>query len=123
MSTLDINKLEKEKKRFIIYSIICIIFTFIYELFSHGVISYYMILSFIFPLLGFIEIVILCKKNKLVKINSHNFFKASLLTFTLGSILKGILDIYGTTNKLIIIYLILGLILLVLSIITYLKKN
>ena len=37
--------------------------------------------------------------------------------------MKGVLDIYGTTNKYLIIYLIVGIILLVLSIIKFIKSN
>ena len=114
LSTLDI---KKEQIRFYIYTIFCILFTIIYQQFSHGVISYYMILSFLFPLIGLLETQFIINKNKNIKIISHNLFKSSIITFTLGSILKGVLDIYGTTNKLIITYLILGLILLIISII------
>ena len=120
MSILDI---KKEKKRFIIYILFCILFSFIYEQFSHGVISYYMILSFLFPFIGLLEIFVIMNQKLAIKILSHNLFKASILTFTLGSILKGVLDIYGTTNRFIIVYLLLGLILFLLSIITYLKKE
>lgn len=116
LSTLDI---KKEQTRFYIYTLSCIIFSFIYEIFSHGVLSYFMILSFIFPLIGLIEIIILKKIN----IKSHSLFKSSLLTFTLYFILKGILEIYGTTNKLITIYLILGFSLLIISMYYYFKKN
>ena len=115
MSTLDI---KKEQARFYIYTLSCIIFSFIYEIFSHGVLSFYMILSFIFPLIGLIDILILKKIN----IKSHNLFKSSLLTFTLYFILKGILEIYGTTNKLISFYLIFGFSLLIISIYYYLKN-
>ena len=65
----------------------------------------------------------LINQNFNAKVLSHNLFKSSILTFTLGSIPKGVLDIYGTTNSLIIVYLILGLILFILSIILYLKKD
>ena len=77
-----------------------------------------MILSFIFSLSILIETSIL----KIINIKSHNFFKSSIITFTLGFIIKGILDIYGTTNSLLLLYLILGIILFILSIFFYIKK-
>jgi len=115
LSTLDI---KKEQIRFYIYTIFCILFTIIYQQFSHGVISIYMILSFIFPLTILIETNIL--KN--INIKSHTLLKSSIITFTLGFIIKGILDIYGTTNSLLSLYLIFGIILFILSIFFYIKK-
>ena len=77
-----------------------------------------MILSFIFPLTILIETNIL--KN--INIKSHTLLKSSIITFTLGFIIKGILDIYGTTNSLLSLYLIFGIILFILSIFFYVKK-
>ena len=120
---MSISDIKKERKRFIIYILLCILFSFTYEQFSHGVISYYIKFSFFFPFVGLLETFIVKNQKLTIKTSSHNLFKASILTFTLGSILKGVLDIYGTTNRLIFVYLILGLILFLLSIITYFKKK
>ena len=116
---LSILDIKKERKRFIIYIISSIIFSLIYELFSHGVISYYMIFMFIFPFIGLLNIILLKRKKE----NSHIFFKTSILTFTLFFLIQGILEIYGTTNRLVIIYPIVGLSLLIISIILYLRKD
>lgn len=115
--------LNKEKNRIIIYTLFCIIFSSIYELFSHGVISLYMCTSFIFPLILLIEDLIIIKKKINIKNTSHNLFKSSIFTFTIYFIILGVLEIYGTTNKLVIIYPILGLSLLLISIIVNLKKD
>ena len=123
MCILDIKDLKKEKRRFIFYTIFCLIFSIIYESFSHGVISYYMLLSSIFPLIGLIEILFIIKQKLKIKVTSHNLFKSSILTFTFYFIIKGVLEIYGTTNSLVIIYLIIGFNLLLLNIFTYLKKD
>ena len=113
--------LNKEKKRVIIYTLLCIIFSIIYELFSHGVISIFMCTSFIFPIILFIEDFIILKKKLRIINYPHNLFKSSIFTFTIYFIILAVLEIYGTTNKLVIVYPILGLILLLLSIVLYLK--
>ena len=101
--------IKKDIKFYSIFTIFTLIFGIIYELFSHQVYSNYMIYAFIIPLLlGIIYIIFKELINK-------DIYKLSVITFTIGSILKGILDIYGTTNNLIYVYLIVGIILLLLS--------
>lgn len=123
MSILDINDLKNENKFIIGFSIFILIFGIIYEMFSHGVVSYYMIFAFLIPLIDFlINTIFINSKIKVNKI-SKNLFSMSICTFTFLSIIKGVLDIYGTTNNLIFVYLIVGLILLVTSIILFIKTE
>lgn len=123
MSILDINDLKNENKFIIGFSIFILIFGIIYEMFSHGVVSYYMIFAFLIPLIDFlINTIFINSKIKVNKI-SKNLFSMSICTFTFLSIIKGVLDIYGTTNNLISVYLIVGLILLVTSIILFIKTE
>lgn len=123
MSILDINDLKNENKFIIGFSVFVLIFGIIYEMFSHGVISYYMIFAFLIPLINFlINIIFISGKIKINKL-SKNLFSMSIYSFTFLSIIKGVLDIYGTTNNLILIYLIVGLILLVASIILFFKTE
>lgn len=75
--------------------------------------------AFLIPLLGLISIFTLYVLKIIPNKVSINLFNASVITFTFGSIMKGFLDIYGTTNRLIIIYPIMGLILIFLSVITF----
>ena len=123
MSILDINDLKNENKFIIGFSVFVLIFGIIYEMFSHGVISYYMIFAFLIPLINFLINTNFISSN--IKINklSKNLFSMSICSFTFLSIIKGVLDIYGTTNNLIFIYLIVGLILLVTSIILFVKTK
>ena len=123
MSILDINDLKNENKFIIGFSIFILIFGIIYEMFSHGVISYYMIFAFLIPLIDFLINTIFI--NSQIKVNklSKNLFSMSICTFTFLSIIQGVLDIYGTTNNLIFVYLIVGLILLVTSIILFVKTK
>lgn len=112
MYTLDIKKV---KITYLIISIICVIFSSIYEYFSHGVYSIYMLVpgSLLF-IMGFILVPLMSKLFDRISFNLYNSFLACLLT---GSYIKGILDIFGTTNDLIYVYLIADIIFLLLTII------
>ena len=118
--------IEKQIKKYFILSIVVLIISIIYELFSHGVISYYMILSFLIPLImgtGIYYLIYKINKKSIYKLSSQ-IYNSSILTFLLYFILNGILEIYGTTNNKINIYLLLGFLLLITSIILniYYKK-
>lgn len=115
-----------------IFAVFCAIFAAIYELFSHRVYSPYMICAFLFPVcLGMVPDIIrlkLCKSPKYLQKagqinrgheNSH-IYEISLVmqqcgiyTFAVGSIFRGILDIYGTTNALSAVYWWTGAVLFI----------
>ena len=107
----------------IIFSIFCLIFGFIYELYSHNVYSIYMGLSFIIPLLLAILLFIVYKLNIKLNIKSIILLNLLMITITMYSIVKGILDIYGTSNSLINIYLYSSIILVILSITFNFKRE
>ena len=48
-----------------------------------------------------------------------NLYHAAIAALTVGSIMKGVMDIYGTTNILIRLYWIAGIIFLAASILVY----
>ena len=102
-----------------VFAAFCAIFAAIYEHFSHQVYSPYMICAFLFPVcLGIVPDIIrlkLCKSPKYLQkagqiYSRHDIshiYEISLVmqqcgiyTFAVGSIFRGILDIYGTTNVL-----------------------
>lgn len=89
----------------------CVIFSAVYEHYSHEVYSAYMIYSFAFPLFGgtlpFI-IISIYRPELSPDRASLNLYNAGIATLTIGSIMKGVLEIYGTTNDLINIYWIAG---------------
>ena len=119
MSTLDI---KKKIKIFTIITIITFLFCIIYEHFSFGVISKFMVLAPIIPLtLGVLVYVKLLKVKKLGYTES-SLYSNGIYTLLIGSILQGVLEIYGTTNRLIWVYLIVGLFLIIMSMIKYIKK-
>ena len=94
----------------------------VYGLFGHGVYSYFMTYAFMIPLLaGAVPHLISALKSrepaevlnpfayKLAGItakilDAKDAQLAVISTLTAGSILKGVLDIYGTTNRLLIAY-------------------
>ena len=84
-----------------------------------------MIFAFIFPLIGFI-LSIAYKYNLIKRFPNKiatNLFDASLATLTAGGLLQGFLEIYGTTNSLIIIYPVVGLSLCLISLIVYFNQD
>ena len=52
-----------------------------------------------------------------IKIKTNKLYNASVITLTIYSLIRGFLEIYGTTNNLINIYLYTSIILFIISII------
>ena len=91
---LDIKDLKKENIFIIGFSIFTLVFAIIYECFSHGVVSYFMILAFLIPLLNLIlNCIFIYSKFKVTRL-SKNLISMSIYTFTFFSIMKGVLDIF-----------------------------
>ncbi len=125
LSTLAINKRKRARKigmNYLLFSIFLALFAFIYEKFSHNVYSNYMIFAFLFPLLlGFIPFTFLSRKiTRYIRIPTYHM---AIITFTIGSIMQGILDIYGTTNQLISWYWYFGLTMILITIIMILLQK
>ncbi len=113
LSILDIKKI---RKNYILFSLFLLIFMIIYESFSHEVYSSFMIYAFTIPLIfGFILSYI--KKDYL-----NTLYNLGIITLSIGSIFQGALEIYGTTNRLVYIYLICGIILIIIGIIKSYRK-
>lgn len=89
----------------------------VYEVFSHGVWSAYMVYAFAFPLvLGVLPFSWLALHRKPLPSRwCCQLHHAGTATLTVGSIMEGVLAIYGTTNQLTLAYWIVGLTLLALS--------
>jgi len=109
---------------YILVTIFCALFGAVYEYFSHEVYSYFMLYAFIFPLVSagaFLGMSLdLMKKSP--SVGTRNLYHSGIATLTVGSIMRGVLDIYGTTNWLINIYWVVGSLLVVISIICYLVQ-
>ena len=112
------RKAQKDAAVFLGVSILTGLFGAIYELFSHEVYSYFMIYAFAFPLLlGTLPYLMLSLSGGTRYPNAlyRNLYHAGIATLTTGSIMRGVLDIYGTTNSLGNIYWFVGVPLLVVA--------
>lgn len=116
-------------KTFFVYllvSVLVVLFSFIYELFSHQVYSCFMIYAFVFPLIGgaipflVIELFPTAIYPKAV---SRNLYHSGIATLTMGSLMQGVLEIYGTTNSLMVVYWIIGIAMTAIGIITFLIQH
>ena len=100
------------------------LFGAVYETFSHEVYSYYMIYAFAVPLLlGAMPCTLLLLGKKHPGKIALRLWNSGIATLSVGSIFQGVLEIYGTTNSLIIVYPIAGGILMLLSLTALLVKS
>ena len=97
-------------RNYLIVAAICAAVGVIYEYFSHNVWSVFMIGAFAVPLvLGVLpNLVIAIGRLKTPGLAAENLYACGLATLTLGSLLKGVLQIYGTTNELLDYYWLVG---------------
>ena len=88
----------------------CAVFGAVYERFSHGVYSRFMIGAFAVPLLlGALPFFLLRKAGKpFPGALPADLIHAGAAALTVGSITRGVLDIYGTTNSLVLVYWLAG---------------
>ena len=98
-------------------SVFVFIFGQIYEYFSHGVYSNYMIFVFLIPFAGLFIPSLLNKLifKKEILDNALLPWKCGIATLTAGSLYKGILEIYGTSTTFEIFYLITGIAFCILA--------
>ena len=124
MSTSDINRMKKTAKTGFVYlfiSLLCILFGAVYEYYSHEVYSYFMLYAFVIPLAGgalpffAMAFCTIPMPNRV----SRNLYHSGIAALTTGSLFEGALEIYGTTNRLVSVYWILGVLFLLAGIILY----
>lgn len=109
--------IKKDMIRYGFFTILCIIINIVYSKFSHNVSSVYMSYMFIIPIIGFI--ISIFNKTNLYK----NLIACSTLTITLSSLLEGIVQIAGTDSKMVYVLLIIGIFLLIIAVLTRIKKS
>ena len=116
LSVLDIKK----NRPFLVWlgmTLFCILFAVIYEMFSFGVYSKHMILMFLYPLLlGALPCLIFNR-------STGRFWNDGILLLTGGSLLAGVLEIYGTSSSLTDMIWWLGIVFLMLELIVFLLKT
>ena len=117
MFILDTDKkrtyMAKTAFRYLLFAVFVMVFGQIYEYFSFGVWSAAMVYAMAIPLiLGALPALYLAISEKSRRMPGRIpllLYHAGILTFTVGSAANGVLSIYGTTNRLIFVYLITGM--------------
>ena len=120
------KEIEKLVFTYLIVTLVCAGFGAVYEFFSHGVYSYYILYAFMIPFLGgtVYFYCILYFRSNIPGCIARRFQHFGILTLTVGCMVCGILEIYGTTNRLVIFYFIVGGMFLVIGNFMYLlQKN
>lgn len=111
---------------YLLTAMLCALFGAVYELFSHEVYSFYMIYAFVFPLAGGVfPFLLLCvlRIPRYPNIISGQLWHSGIAAFTVGCIIRGILDIYGTTNSLSQWYWYIGIFLTAAGLISFLQQK
>lgn len=129
LSTSDIKKSRREIEKlvftYLLATIVCASFGAVYESFSHGVYSYYMLYAFMIPLLGgtLPFSYVLYFRSKIPRPMARRFHHFGISALTVGCIFCGVLEIYGTTNCLVIVYFTVGGMFLFLGNLMYLLQK
>lgn len=125
----DRTMTEKIRRKTLVYlavSALFLLFGAVYEHFSHGVYSYYMIYCFAFPLVMgcffWTVMTVLKRRPKFCKLFC-DFHAAAIFTFTLGSVFKGVIEIFGTDSSLAPVYWFVGAALELAAIISLVYVN
>ena len=114
----------KKTIRYLFLSLFVFVFAQIYEYFSHGVYSNYMLYASLIPFLGLtVPRFLLYSLKKTLPANSRFLWKCGIATLTVGSIYKGVLEIYGTNGYFEFPYLFFGAALCVSAVITCTGKQ
>ena len=88
----------------------CALFGAVYERFSHGVYAYGMLYAFAFPLLLGVAPLYLLEAfhAPLPRQISWGLYHGGIAALTVGSLVSGALEIYGTTSPLLSVYWVAG---------------
>ena len=122
----NIEKTVQTVFKYLVISIFFALFGAIYEVFSHGVYSYRMIYAFGYPLmLGLVPMLIIhfSRIKKMPGTLSGQIYRCGIYTLTIGSTLKGALEIYGTTSRLSTLYTPAGFLLILAGFLLFLIGN
>ena len=124
--TLYTSDIElKTALRYLLISLFCVLFGAVYEVFSYEVYSFFMIYAFVFPLLlGVLPFLLIRLRGaRTPNVLCRNLYHAGVATLTVGSIIAGVVEIYGTTNALILLYWMVGILLLLIPTALYLTAK
>ena len=98
----------------------------VYEMFSFGVYSYFMLYAFSAPLLlGALPYLLLALQGTpfLPARYGGKLWHAGIASLTVGALFQGVLEIYGTSSALTIVYWILGGLLLLSGVFLHIRTG
>jgi hypothetical protein len=104
-------------------SLFCVVFSSVYGMYSHGVHSNYMTLMFTYPFFGGTLpclLIAFISKAKMPERFVVNIYNSGIAALTVGSMLKGIFDIAGTSSPYQPFFVIVGAGLATVAIACYL---
>ena len=103
-------------RRYALAALLCAAFSAVYEHFSHGVWSVWMVMLFAYPLvLGVVPALLERMLDFEAPMTSRQIWACGVMTLAVGSCLRGVLEIYGTTSPLVVFYQPVGLALMSLA--------
>lgn len=108
---------------YLLVSLFFVLFGAVYEHFSHDVYSWYMIYAFAFPLLGGalpFSVMALLDACPVPTRLPLNLYHSGIATLAVGSVFQGVLEIYGTTSRLMSVYWTAGIVLTAAGAVLYL---
>ncbi len=114
----DSAALKRWQLTYLLISLFCLLFGGVYERYSHGVYSYFMLYAFVVPLVAgtllshLLELFCRRRMPGRLAVLLYNF---GIATLTVGCIFQGVLEIYGTTNRLMAAYWVAGVALLLIG--------
>ncbi len=108
--------INKRIKPYLITTVFCVLFAYVYSLFAHGVSSPYMTYLFLYPLFLGVLNAYICMKSKRAKTYcffATHFYHTGVVTLMLSSMLRGIFEIAGTASIYQTILTILGVVMII----------
>lgn len=129
MSTSHADTAQKQALKtgtvYLLAALLCALFGAVYEQFSHGVYSYFMIYAFLIPLTAGAFpfcLAALCASPVMPGRLALNCYHSGIAAWTVGCIFQGALEIYGTSNRGVSVYWCAGTIFTVLGLIFFLVR-
>ncbi len=111
-------------KRYLVAAIVCAVFATVYEIFARGVISFWMIGMPLFPLvLGVLPSFVLHKKGVQAPDWAVQTWNCGVITLTVGSLLNGIFEIFGTYLDQFLVFMVCGIALLICGLTIFIIKR
>ncbi|MEA5038262.1 MAG: hypothetical protein VB086_00330 [Clostridiaceae bacterium] len=109
MSTSDKQALRRSARNYLLFAVFCGIFSTVYEHFSHGVYSPFMVCLFGIPLLGAAAPWLISLIGRRAPSRTVcALWGCGVATLSAGCCLRGVFDIYGGSAPLLWVYWIAG---------------